>query len=144
MQIGIVGAPNKGKSTIFSALTMVEAEIAPYPFTTIKPNFGMAYATRPCVERELGVKCAPRNSLCISGVRHLPVSIVDVAGLVPGAHFGKGMGNQFLNDLIGADMLIHVVDLSGRTDAEGNPGEGFDPAEEVRMVREEMTPGSEA
>ena len=139
MQIGIVGAPNKGKSTVFSALTMVEAEIAPYPFTTIKPNFGTAYATRPCVERELGVRCAPRNSLCISGVRHLPVSIVDVAGLVPGAHFGKGMGNQFLNDLIGSDMLIHVVDLSGRTDAEGNPGEGFDPAEEVRMVRDEMT-----
>jgi ribosome-binding ATPase len=139
MQIGIVGAPNKGKSTIFSALTMVEAEIAPYPFTTIKPNVGMAYATRACVEKELGVKCAPRNSLCINGVRHMPVGIVDVAGLVPGAHLGKGMGNQFLNDLIGADMLIHVVDLSGRTDAEGNPGEGFDPADEVRMVHEEMT-----
>jgi hypothetical protein len=139
MQIGIVGAPNKGKSTIFSALTMVEAEIAPYPFTTIKPNVGMAYATRTCVEKELGVKCAPRNSLCINGVRHMPVGIVDVAGLVPGAHLGKGMGNQFLNDLIGSEMLIHVVDLSGRTDAEGNPGEGFDPAEDVRMVHDEMT-----
>ena len=139
MQIGIAGAPNKGKSTIFSALTMVEAEIAPYPFTTIKPNFGTAYATRACVERELGVKCKPRNSLCINGVRHIPVSMVDVAGLVPGAHLGKGMGNQFLSDLMGADALIHVVDLSGRTDAEGNPGEGFDPADDVRMVHDEMT-----
>ncbi len=138
MLIGIVGAPNKGKSTIFSALTMVEAEIAPYPFTTINPNRGMAYATRACVEKELGVKCAPRNSLCINGIRHMPVSIVDVAGLVPGAHMGKGMGNQFLNDLVGADMLIHVVDLSGKTDSEGNPGEDCDPADDVRMVHDEI------
>jgi hypothetical protein len=138
MLVGIVGAPNKGKSTIFSALTMVEAEIAPYPFTTIKPNIGVAYATRACVDRELGVVCKPRNSLCIAGVRHIPVSIVDVAGLVPEAHLGKGMGNQFLNDLMGADALVHVVDLSGRTDVNGNPGEGCDPAEDVAMVGREV------
>jgi ribosome-binding ATPase len=139
MLIGIVGAPNKGKTTIFSALTMVEAEIAPYPFTTIKPNIGVAYATRECVEKELGVKCTPRNSLCIRGVRHIPVNITDIAGLVPDAHLGKGMGNQFLNDLMGADALVHVVDLSGKTDVQGNPCEGCSPEEDVRMVSDEIT-----
>ena len=139
MLIGIVGAPNKGKTTIFSALTMIEAEIAPYPFTTIKPNMGVAYATRECVEKELGVKCTPKNSLCIRGIRHIPVNITDVAGLVPDAHLGKGMGNQFLNDLMGADALIHVVDLSGKTDVNGNPCEGCNPDEDVRMVSEEVT-----
>lgn len=138
MLIGIIGAPNKGKSTLFSALTMAEAEIADYPFTTIKPNVGVAYVTRVCPEKELGVKCTPRNSLCIDGIRRIPVNMVDVAGLVPGAHMGKGMGNQFLNDLVGADLLIQVVDISGRTDANGNAGVNCDPAEDVKMVREEL------
>lgn len=138
MQIGIIGSPNKGKTTIFSALTMVEAEIAPYPFTTIKPNIGVAYAMKPCVDRELGVTCNPRNSLCVHGIRHIPVNIIDVAGLVPDAHLGRGMGNQFLNDLIGADVLVQIVDLSGKTDAHGNPCEWYDPAEEVSIVHEEV------
>lgn len=138
MLVGIIGAPNKGKSTIFSAMTMASAEIADYPFTTIKPNFGVAYVTSTCVEKELGVKCNPRNSLCSSGVRQIPASIVDVAGLVPDAHIGKGMGNQFLSDLIQADALIQVVDLSGKTDLHGNPAEYADPAEEVMMIRKEL------
>lgn len=136
--IGLVGAPNKGKSTLFSAMTSVEAQIADYAFTTIRPNLGVAYVGRECAEVGLGVKCNPRNSVCMGGVRRLPVNIVDVAGLVPGAHLGKGMGNQFLNDLIGADALIEVVDLSGRTGINGSRTEGSDPADEVRMVRDEM------
>jgi ribosome-binding ATPase YchF (GTP1/OBG family) len=138
MLVGIVGAPNKGKSTIFSALTMANAEIADYPFTTIKPNFGVAYATKECVENELHVKCKPRNGLCVNGVRQMPINITDVAGLVPGAHLGKGMGNQFLSDLAGASAFVQVVDLSGKTDMHGNPCEGCDPAEEVEAVRKEM------
>ncbi len=138
MLVGIIGAPNKGKSTIFSALTMVDAEVADYPFTTIKPNFGVGYITKECVEKELGVKCKPRNSLCANGTRQIPVNITDVAGLVPDAHLGKGMGNQFLNDLISADALIQVVDLSGKTDMQGNPSEKCDPAEEVAAVRKEI------
>ncbi|MDE1855342.1 MAG: redox-regulated ATPase YchF [Candidatus Micrarchaeota archaeon] len=138
MLIGIIGAPNKGKSTIFSALTMANAEIADYPFTTIKPNFGVAYATRECVEKELGVKCKPRNGLCINGTREIPVNITDVAGLVPDAHLGRGMGNQFLSDLASASAFIQVVDLSGRTDIHGNPSEGCDPAEEVAAIRKEV------
>jgi len=138
MLVGIIGAPNKGKSTIFSAMTMASAEIADYPFTTIKPNLGVAYATSTCVEKELGVKCNPRNSLCSSGVRLMPINMVDVAGLVPDAHIGKGMGNRFLSDLILADALMQVVDLSGKTDMHGNPAEYCDPAEEIMMIRSEL------
>ncbi len=138
MLVGIVGAPNKGKSTLFSALTSVEVDIADYAFTTIKPNLGVAYANHGCAEVELKVKCMPRNSTCSGGVRHIPSNIIDVAGLVPGAHLGKGRGNQFLNDLVNADVLIQVVDLSGRTDSEGAPCTGCDPATEVRMIQDEM------
>ena len=139
MLIGLVGAPNKGKSTIFSAMTSVEVQIADYAFTTIKPNIGVSYVTCRCAETGLGVKCAPRNSTCKKGIRHIPINVIDVAGLVPGAHLGKGMGNQFLNDLIGADILIQVVDLSGKTDISGIASEGSDPAFEVKMVRDELS-----
>lgn len=138
MLIGIVGAPNKGKSTIFSAMTMSDAEIADYPFTTIKPNLGVAYVTKICPEKELGAKCTPRNSLCRDGVRYVPVNVTDVAGLVPDAHLGKGMGTQFLNDLIESDVLIQVIDASGGTDVHGKPGKGCDQAEDVEMVAREM------
>ncbi len=139
MMLGLIGAPNKGKSTIFSAMTLLSAEIADYPFTTINPNIGVAYATSKCPEKELGVKCNPRNSLCVDGTRRIPVNVVDVAGLIPGAHLGKGMGTQFLNDLINADILIQVVDISGETDAYGKSGKGFSQAEDIRMVEEELS-----
>ncbi|MGC8710692.1 MAG: redox-regulated ATPase YchF [Candidatus Micrarchaeia archaeon] len=138
MLIGIIGAPNKGKSTIFSAMTMADAEIANYPFTTIKPNHGVAYVTRKCVDAELGVRCNPRNSICMNGIRLIPIDIVDVAGLVPGAHLGKGMGNQFLNDLASADAFIQVVDASGKTDENGNPCDNCDPAKEFNIINDEL------
>ncbi len=138
MLIGIVGAPNKGKSTLFSALTLKDAEIADYPFTTIKPNIGIAYATKPCPETELHVKCKARNSLCDGGIRKIPVNIVDVAGLVEGAHGGKGMGNQFLSDLAASDALILVVDGSGKTDPQGNPCNGCNPSGDCTMVWNEL------
>lgn len=138
MLIGIVGAPNKGKSTLFSALTMNEVAIADYPFTTIKPNLGVAYATKKCVHTELGVKCNARNGLCVDGIRMFPVNITDVAGLVEGAHAGRGMGNQFLNDLANADALIIVADASGKTDATGNKTSNADPVQDIKMVNEEL------
>ncbi len=138
MLIGLVGAPNKGKSTIFSAMTLNEVEIADYPFTTINPNLGVAYVTKKCVDGEFNVKCNARNSTCIDGVRHIPVNLIDVAGLVEGAHLGKGMGNQFLNDLASADALIVVVDASGKTDPGGNHCLGCDPSGDIGMVTSEI------
>ena len=138
MLIGIIGAPNKGKSTLFSALTLNEVEIADYPFTTIDPNKGVAYATKDCPEKELGTKCKARNSLCVNGTRKIPVNIIDVAGLVEGAHLGKGRGNQFLNDLAAADALMLVVDSSGKTDPAGNSSVSSNPEDDVLMVKSEL------
>ncbi|MCL5430373.1 MAG: YchF-related putative GTPase [Candidatus Marsarchaeota archaeon] len=138
MLVGLVGAPNKGKSTIFSAMTTNEVAIADYPFTTINPNLGIAYATKKCVHGEFNVQCRARNSLCTNGIRMFPINMIDVAGLVEGAHEGKGMGNQFLNDLSAADAIIVVADASGRTDSNGNKGSGFDPIADVEIVKGEI------
>jgi small GTP-binding protein len=140
MLVGIVGAPNKGKSTLFSSMTSVDVQIADYPFTTIKPNTGIAYVTERCPHTSLGfAACNPKNSACINGTRKIPVKIIDVAGLIEGAHMGKGMGNQFLNDIAAADALIIVVDASGRTDLSGNKSTGSNPSEDVEMVLSEMS-----
>ena len=140
MQIGIVGKPNVGKSTMFGAATMAPVEIANYPFTTIEPNKGVGYVRYPCPCKELGVTCNPHNSLCINGTRMIPVELLDVAGLVPDAWQGKGLGNKFLDDLRQADALINVVDVSGSTNIEGIPGKvgEFDPTEDVTFLRHEI------
>ncbi|MFH1199888.1 MAG: YchF-related putative GTPase, partial [Candidatus Micrarchaeota archaeon] len=121
MLIAIVGLPNKGKSTLFNALTRANAAVANYPFTTINPNKGVAFASAPCPHLRIGKPCDPHNAPCEAGVRKIPANVVDVAGLVEGAHEGRGMGNQFLSDIAGADCIIAVADASGGTDGEGNP-----------------------
>ena len=139
--LGVIGKPNTGKSTFFSAATLALAEIANYPFTTIKPNRGVGYVRTPCVHEEFKVKDNPKNSLCVDGVRLIPVEMIDVAGLVPGAWEGRGLGNQFLDEIRRADALIHVVDASGGTDCEGRlckPGE-HDPLEDVGFLEREIT-----
>jgi ribosome-binding ATPase YchF (GTP1/OBG family) len=139
--LGIVGKPNTGKSTFFSAATLAPAEIANYPFTTIKPNRGVGYVRTPCVCKEFNVKDTPVNSLCLDGVRLIPVEFIDCAGLVPGAWQGRGLGNQFLDEIRKADVLIHIVDASGGTDSEGRickPGE-HDPVEDVKFLEREIT-----
>jgi ribosome-binding ATPase len=138
MLIGIVGAPNSGKSTFFKSVTLNAVEIANYPFTTIKPNQGVGYVTTECPCQRLGVECSPVNSKCVGGTRLVPVKLLDVAGLVPGAHEGKGMGNQFLGDLATASGLIHVLDSSGRTNSEGKPEEGWDPRKTIEMLEHEI------
>lgn len=141
MQIGIVGKPNVGKSTFLNAATDAHAEIANYPFTTINANRGVMYARKPCPCKDFNVKCTPHNSKCIDGTRFVPIEAIDVAGLVPDAYKGRGLGNKFLDDLRQADALIHIVDASGGTDEEGNPlGLGsYDPVKDVEFLEKEIT-----
>ncbi len=140
MLIGVVGKPNVGKSTFFRAATLAEAEIANYPFATIKPNHGIGFVRVSCVDKEFGRQCTPRSGYCIKGIRYIGVQMIDVAGLVPGAHEGKGKGNQFLDDLNQADVLIHVIDVSGSTNEKGEVVEAlsYDPAEDVIFLEHEL------
>ena len=138
MQIGLLGKANVGKSTFFSAATETPVQIGDFPFTTIQPNVGIAYVSTTCACKHF--KINHNNPLCISGIRFVPIKLIDVAGLVPGAHEGKGLGNQFLDDARQADVLLHVVDISGSTDIQGqhvNVGT-HDPREDIKFVEEEF------
>lgn len=135
--LALAGKPNCGKSTFFKAATMANVEIANYPFTTINPNFGVAYVRTKCPCHDLHLTCGH----CVEGNRFVAVNLIDVAGLVPDAHKGKGLGNQFLDNLRQADAILHIIDASGGTDSEGNPvGVGnHDPEEDIRFLVFEMT-----
>ncbi len=140
MEIAICGKTNVGKTSFFSAATLVDAEISNRVFTTIKPNRGVTFVRTACPCKELKVKCNPQNSKCINGTRLIPVKLIDIAGLVPDAHLGKGLGNQFLSDIMEADAIIHVVDVSGSTDSNGNqvlPGT-HSPENDILFFREEV------
>ena len=140
MQIGLIGAPSSGKSTFFKAATLAEVDIANFPFTTIKPNTGVSYVKIQCVDKDFEVTCDPSEGYCVEGNRFVPVQLIDVAGLVPGAHEGKGMGNQFLSDLNMADVLIHVIDVSGGTNDKGEQVEAgsYDPSNTVTFLEKEL------
>jgi ribosome-binding ATPase len=140
MLIGIIGKSNVGKSTFFNAVTDLSVQTANYPFTTIEPNVGVAYVRIDCICREFEVQDNPVHSVCIDGIRFIPVKVIDIAGLVPGAHLGKGIGNKFLDDSRQADALIHVVDASGSTDSEGRPVAAgtADPLYDIKFVEEEF------
>lgn len=132
-----MGAPNTGKSTFMKAATLADIEIQNYPFTTIEANRGVGYVTTECPCRETDTTCDP-NGRCVNGTRFIPINMLDVAGLVPDAHKGRGLGNQFLDDLREADVLIHVLDISGRTDSEGEPTENHDPHENISFLEDEL------
>jgi len=130
MLIGVVGKPSTGKSTFFKAITLAEVEIANYPFTTIKPNHAVGYIRIACADKDFATQCHPRMGYCIDHQRFLPVDLLDVAGLVPGASEGLGMGNA----------LIHVIDLSGSTNEKGEPviAGSYDPINDVLFLDEEL------
>lgn len=140
MLVGIVGKANVGKSTFFKALSMSDILIANYPFATIKPNHGVGYAKIDCVDTFFKTQCNPRFGACINHHRFVPVDVIDVAGLVPGASEGLGLGNQFLGDLNEADVLINVIDAAGATSEKGEPSEPgkYDPANDIRFMETEL------
>ena len=140
MLVGVVGKPSAGKSTFFKAMTLAEVDIASYPFTTIRPNRGAGHVRVPCVDKQFSVQCSPREGFCTEHKRFVPVELMDVAGLVPGAHEGKGMGNRFLDDLRQASVLIHVIDASGSTDEQGRPVDPgtYDPRRDVKFLENEL------
>ncbi len=140
MLIGVCGKTNVGKSTFFNAACMASAEVSNRPFTTIKPNEGVAYVRVKCHCARLGIRCNPRYGRCIRGIRFVPVKLLDIAGLVPGAHKGRGLGNKFLDDLRRATGSILVVDASGSTSPDGEPAQpgSYPPEGDVRLVEEEL------
>lgn len=138
MLIGLVGKPSSGKSTFFKAATLAEVEIASYPFTTIKANHGVGYVRVDCPDKDFDVQCEPNHGFCLNNQRFVPVELLDVAGLVPGAHKGKGLGNQFLDDLRQADLFIHIVDVSGTTDSEGKPAKQHDVSKDIEFLEQEL------
>ena len=138
MLIGLVGKPSAGKSTFFKAATLAEVEIASYPFTTIKANRGVGYVKIDCLDKEFNTNCNPSHGFCLNHKRFVPVELMDVAGLVPGASEGKGLGNKFLDDLRQADAFIHIVDGSGKTDSEGKPVENHDPVKDIEFLDKEL------
>ncbi|HET6516851.1 MAG TPA: redox-regulated ATPase YchF [Nitrosopumilaceae archaeon] len=138
MQIGLLGKANVGKSTFFSAATETPVPTGNFPFTTIEPNVGVAYVKTDCACKHFGIK--HDIPLCVNGIRFIPVKLIDIAGLVPGAHKGKGLGNQFLDDARQAEVLIHVIDISGSTDIQGQPVPvgSHNPLEDVEFVIDEF------
>ncbi len=140
LELGLVGKPNTGKTTFFNAATLANAPVAGYPFTTIDANVGVTYVRSPCPCRELKVTCNPQNSKCVDGVRYVPVRMIDVAGLVEGAHMGRGLGNRFLDNLRMAAALVHIIDAAGSTDAEGKPCPPgtHDPVQDIDFLEVEI------
>ena len=140
MLVGIVGKPNVGKSTFFKALTLADVDIANYPFATIKPNHGAGHVRLKCASADFNQQSTPREGFVRGAERFVPVDVIDVAGLVPGAHEGKGLGNQFLDDLRQADVLVHVIDVSGSTNDKGESVAAgtHDPAQDILFLEEEL------
>ncbi|PVU97298.1 hypothetical protein BB561_000635 [Smittium simulii] len=138
--IACVGKPSAGKSSFLNAVTDATAKVGNYPFTTIEPNQGVAYFPTecPCAKYNKSSFCKPKYGTCDNGTRYVPVRLIDVAGLVPGASEGRGLGNKFLDDLRHADALIHVVDASGTTDENGKETKGYDPVNDIKWLRSEI------
>ena len=138
--IGIIGKPSSGKTTFLNAACLTNAKVSEIPFTTIEPNNGVSYVKTKCVCKDLNITDNPKNSICIDGYRFIPINLIDVAGLVPDAHKGKGLGNRFLSDLVKADVLLHIVDITGSLDKTGklvSTGQN-DPYEDVFFLENEI------
>ena len=130
LSIGIIGLPNVGKSTLFSALTGDEAEVSNYPFCTVVPNVGTVEVPDPRLER-LSEVIQPQSTTPTS------IRFVDIAGLVRGANQGAGLGNQFLAHIRDVDALVHVVRCFD--DAQISHVDGaIDPLRDIEIIETEL------
>jgi GTP-binding protein YchF len=130
LQLGIVGLPNSGKSTLFNALTRAGASVAAYPFTTIEPNVGVAVMTDPWLAR-LAEMVNPER------VVPAAVEFVDIAGLVRGAHQGEGLGNQFLGHIRNVDAIIVMARCFQDMDVPHPYGQ-VDPVADLEVLELEL------
>src|SRR5205814_4032049 len=111
--VGLVGYPNVGKSTLISRISAARPKIADYPFTTLEPNLGVV---------SIGE---------ITGPEHYSFVVADIPGLIEGAHEGAGLGTQFLRHIERTRLLVHLVDVS---DGSGRP----DPVRDVEVIMGEL------
>lgn len=130
MEIGIVGLPNVGKSTIFNALTSGHAPSSNYPFTTIDPNVGIISVPDPRLNRLAEIFSSKK-------VTPATTKFVDIAGLVKGASQGAGLGNQFLSHIREVDAIVHLVRLFENPDVVHTVG-GVDPLRDIEIVEMEL------
>ncbi len=140
MFIALCGKPSVGKSTFFKASTLADVAIANYPFTTLKSSEGVAFVSLECVDRDFKVQCNSRTGFCRNGRRFVPVRLMDIPGLIEGSYEGLGRGNEFLSDIASADALIHIIDISGSTNAKGEAVDPlcYDPALDIRFLENEI------
>jgi GTP-binding protein YchF len=131
LQIGIVGLPNAGKSTLFNALTQANAAVASYPFTTIEPHVGVAEVPDPRLHALAGL---------IKPDKVVPTTIqfVDIAGLVKGAHRGEGLGNQFLAHIREVDAIALVLRCFENPDV-AHMSPTLDPLDDLGVLELELS-----
>ncbi|MCK5080781.1 MAG: redox-regulated ATPase YchF [Candidatus Moranbacteria bacterium] len=130
MQIGIVGLPNVGKSTLFKALTKIQVDISNYPFCTIEPNTGIVEVPDERIDKLTELSSSKKKI-------YSTIEFVDIAGLVEGAADGQGLGNKFLHNIREVDAIVQVVRLFKNSDIT-HVKERINPKEDIEIINTEL------